>query len=741
MESQRPASSEQTIGAEAPPPESRLEFLVYLAEEIPVYHGDNETGRGTRLIFRVALLMVVTILVYSTCFWNGLLDGEAERLQNLVWPDVGIGNIHQIAGWFDPGHRVPNLLRILIYLQRGPEGSTPLFPVVGVALHATAVVLLWLVLRRLNQSAAFVAALLFAVHPANAPAVAWVSQQGRLWGAVFSLLGVLMLLKNRNFPPQVAPDHPDYFQAPAAWFVLLKAALTYLGAAIAFIAAVLCQPATAVVPIVIVILLGWKKKLTRPDWLALVPILVIATILLANSIYQPAAHPMLHSSHVQSHPIAMMLWPIGRLIADFLLLHSVNSPWVDANSAAIYAAVALSVLLLITLPLTIVYRKKIGAGVGVSLTLFLLLIPTVWAPVAVHVSGASLQGIINPGEGYLCNIPLIVLIASLLLKLSLRWGDELQRVIRRITVIIAITLGLGIDTGFTAGNFGSTERLLSSAVKSESNLPVARSRLAEYYLSQSTPQGLKLADLELGDVKMQDCADASTAVAKGDYLQATGHSDQAVQWYEHAQSMDDQNADAAGHLAALYVRLNRVDQAVDCYRHAIEKHPENPALKNDYGLLLGSTGHVDQAVDQFNEANQVDPEYVPAHVNLANAFISLGKFADAAAELQKTVVLDPDNFQAFHNAGVVLAQTHDYDRAIRMLTTAVQLKPDSAEARNDLGVVLTAAAKFNRAIFEFEQALARDPGYAPAQHNLEIAKRRLADQKSQQMTHSPTAPG
>ena len=738
MERQLPAANDGILIADAATPDSRLEFLVYLAEEIPVQHGENETDRSRRLVFRALLLVLVTVLAYLPCFWNGLLDGEKERLQNLVWPEIAIGNLHQIGAWFDPGHRVPNLLKILIYLQRGPEGSTPLFPIVGLVLHASAVVLLWLVLRRLNQPAAFIAALLFAVHPANVPAVAWVSQQGRLWGAVFSLSGMLLLLRNRNVPPPTVPDHPDYFHEPTAWFVFLKASLAYLGSAIAFTVAVLCQPATAVVPVVTMVLIAWKKRFTRADWIALVPVFAIAAFLLANVLSKRAAHPMLHASQSQPRLVTLILWPVGRLSADVLLLHNVRAPWGDASTGAIDAAVAAGAIMLISLAVLSLLRKNMRSGEGVSLLIFILLIPTIWAPVSVHVSGPTLQGIINSGEGYLCDIPFIVLIANLLLKLTTRWGSELQCVIRRTTMMLALTIALGLDTAFTASTFASTERLLSSAAKSESDSPIARSRLAGYYLNQSTPQGIISANQELGDVKMQDCFDASTAVAKGDYLQATGHADQAVQWYEHAQAVGNQNSDAAGHLAALYVRLNRVDDAVDCYQHAISKHPEDPALKNDYGLLLGARGYVDQAVEQFLQSVEVDPDYVPAHVNLANAFISLGKFADAAVELQKTVILDPDNFQAFHNAGVVLAQMHDFDRAIRMLTTAVQLKPDSAEARNDLGVVLTAAGKFNRAVFEFQQALSQDPNYDAAKHNLEIAKRRMADQKSQQMIH-PTS--
>jgi hypothetical protein len=125
-------------------------------------------------------------------------------------------------------------------------------------LHATAAVLVGLILRRLSIPGAWLATAIFALHPVHVESVAWISEQKNTLSAVFYLSATLVYLRF------------DQTRKPA-W---------YCGALGLFLAAILSKTVTATLPgALLVIFWSQRGRLSwRKDVLPLVPWFLLGAV-------------------------------------------------------------------------------------------------------------------------------------------------------------------------------------------------------------------------------------------------------------------------------------------------------------------------------------------------------------------------------------------------------------------------------------------------------------------------------
>lgn len=152
---------------------------------------------------RIALLLVISVLVYANTLWNGFtMDDAVYILQN---PAVNALSIREI---FQPTwHGVFRPITFLTFLLNWAlEGNHAFgYHLVNVALHTVVAVLLYLVLRKLLESVqngvtiAWVAALLFAVHPIHTEAVASIVGRAEIIAMGFTLGAWLFYLEDRPY--------------------------------------------------------------------------------------------------------------------------------------------------------------------------------------------------------------------------------------------------------------------------------------------------------------------------------------------------------------------------------------------------------------------------------------------------------------------------------------------------------------------------------------------------------------
>jgi tetratricopeptide (TPR) repeat protein len=176
-------------------------------DKFPEAEGAVQKGRlRMKERTRIALLLAAVGLVYGNTLWNAFtLDDDLYISRN---PQVTNFSLRQL---FIPPHFAPVFRPVTIgtfALNWAVEGARPFgFHVVNILLQAVVVWLLYVLLRNIlgtvspqGKMVAFVAALLFAVHPIHTEAVASIAGRSELLAAGFLIAACILHLSDREMP-------------------------------------------------------------------------------------------------------------------------------------------------------------------------------------------------------------------------------------------------------------------------------------------------------------------------------------------------------------------------------------------------------------------------------------------------------------------------------------------------------------------------------------------------------------
>ncbi len=208
--------------------------------------------------------MPVILLLVFAAYWPAL-NGQ------FVWDDtllvnrnpLVIGQMNLRTVWFQTDF---SLTLAFLWLQWQIWGNHPAgYHVVNVLLHATSCLLLWRVLTRLKIPGAWLAAVIFAVHPVCAASVAWISETKNTLSLPFYLLSILWFLKFEG--AQV----PGRKASATHWYWLSLAA---------FLLAMLAKTSAVMLPAVLLAGAWWQRgRITRQDVWRVSPFMLLALLL------------------------------------------------------------------------------------------------------------------------------------------------------------------------------------------------------------------------------------------------------------------------------------------------------------------------------------------------------------------------------------------------------------------------------------------------------------------------------
>ena len=166
------------------------------------------------------------------------------------------------------------------------------YHVTNLILHIVEALLIWIILRKLSIPGAFLAALIFAVHPVNVESVAWIAQRKNMMAMLFFLLSILWYLKDTTVPTAsvgMAPTCPRRIHCPLASLhpspSILHSSLWYWLSLAAFVLAMLSKGSVVVLPVLLLGIIWWLRPLTRLDLMRTAPFFLVAAVLAGVNVW------------------------------------------------------------------------------------------------------------------------------------------------------------------------------------------------------------------------------------------------------------------------------------------------------------------------------------------------------------------------------------------------------------------------------------------------------------------------
>jgi tetratricopeptide (TPR) repeat protein len=537
--------------------------------------------------------------------------------------------------------------------------NTTGYHVVNVLLHAVNAVLVWIVLQRLKIPGAWLAGLVFAIHPVNVATVAWISEQKNTLSMLLYAVTILFYLS---------------FDEKSRWG-------WYALSLVAFVLALLTKTAVVMLPVVLLGCVWWLRGRVRwKDFLCTVPFFVLSLVMgLVNiwfEYHRASGGQAVRTAGFTSRLAAAGWVPWFYLCKAFLPLNlTVIYPQWHINAARWISYIP-GMALVGSFALFGWKRETWGRALLFALGYF---VATLFPVLGFFDQPFYRYSLVADHWQYYSIVGVIALAVAAGQRICRRMGERGRDV--GVLASVAILVTLGAATWTRTRVYADPQTLWRDNVAKNPNAWLAHNSL-----------GVALMD--------------------------QGRAQEAVTQYEKALHIKADYAEAHNNLGVALVKEGKLRDAIGHYEQALQINPDYAVAHCNLGAALVDEGMLRDAIRHYEQALQINPDYAVAHYNLGNALHQAGRFDDAIRHYEQAVQINPDYAAAHYNLGVTLTQAGRIPEAMEHLQQAVRIKPDYAEAHYNLGVVLVRLGKTQEAMEHYEQALRIKPGYAEAHNNL-----------------------
>jgi tetratricopeptide (TPR) repeat protein len=604
-----------------------------------------------RINFQLSLVALVAAGVYTSALVNGFTFDDFHKI--LENPQVTSPDWSNPVGFFVPAEGfsrgpdriIPQLTYAIQYIF---HGSNPMgYHLVNMLLHVCVSVMVYVASLQLfvgRRRAAFLAAMLFAVHPVHADVVASIVGRGELLSSLCML--IVLTLYVRYTPTE---------EAGLTWQYAITLPILLIGA-------LSKETASWSLPFIVmaVDIYRWGCGNARSvrHYLALcgrrflrfyMPyFLILAAIVIL--FFQTAEHPAIDANYLVRLPAwerllvcmgifmrytVLLIWPF-RLSCDYSYSQLFYQSGIT-QSAWIIGGISIA-LLAVTAALVSLFRRG-----QVFVTLFI--IGTNYFIIS------NLVKVINVSMAerliYAASIGFCFLCGLLLDDAGLRLQSSKIKQQRLWTGVIFVLVAFSIRTWTQTRKWQNNFILFKSAYQ-----VCPMSCRVNYNLGVEYAERGQLAD--------------------------------ALFHYKNAVEILPEHPLHQLNLGEAYWRKGNLEQATACFKTAARLAPDDWRPHYNMGLIASSAGLLEAAATHFEQVVRINPDYAVGLHQLGVVYLRLKKPQLALQQFEKAIDQNPEYKEAYNNMGLASMHLGRRDEALQAFSKALAIDPDFSMARKNL---------------------------------------------------------
>jgi len=567
---------------------------------------DDESRFGAAMGWIIPLLAIVANApaLFGTFIWDDDLYLTANRL---VHAADGIRRMWLTTDALD----YYPLSSTTLWLEWRVWGMHAMgYHATNLLIHAVTCALLYRVLRKLAIPGAWLAAALFAVHPACTEAVAWISQRKTLLAACLAMASLYSALGTSR--------------------------RAYAGSVLLFALALLSKTSVVMMPCALLVLAWWQRgRVTRSDVLRTGPYFLVALVLGLVTLWFQTSHAIAGDMSVRPEGLLSRVAGTGWSFWFFLykaffpvFLATVYPRWtIDTDEALAFAPLAAALLFFILL---VRLQRNFGRGPLAAMLVYGLMLAPFLGLLDI---GFMMYSLVADHWQY----PAIAAALTLPAAALYRWSSSVRTA---RTMGLALVLVFAIGSMQRAWIMRDEFNMWLHNIAIYPNVWMGHVAMGDVFMSRGLIQEAELQYQAAVTIR----ADLATAHAnlglialqRGDVADGLARLGQAVDLYPT-------HPETRYFFGCALLKNGRAKEAVHHLYRAVHLRPDNPLFQNQFAWTLAT--HTNDAIRDAQLAMKAATEACRLTgrrdyrtlSTLAAALAESGDF-DAAAETQEEAI-------------------------------------------------------------------------------------------------------